>query len=394
MSTQQVLDWFAGGVPRYMTLDHCMNHDLVWIGLTVVLDLAVACGYLLIARHWWTNQRNLDGSPAKQALGNMRNIFVFCGLCGYLFIPIKMVWPAWRLYDLFLGVLAYYTWRYAWNARDLRVVYNELGRSRQLARDLEASRADANQKTFFLHAISHDLRTPLNGLTLQAQLAELQFEENDREGLRETLEEIRAVAKGAAEQLQQLLELGRLDWSQDTFHPSTFELSSVLDRVAASVRSEVNRKGLNLLLTGPTQLAVHTDRLKLERILQNLVHNAVKFTEDGIVRIDVQVIEARARIDVVDTGIGIAEKHLDQLFDEFYQVHNRERDRSKGFGLGLAIARKLALQMGADLVAESREGGGSCFSLILPSDALRASARTGLPDSPDGDRSQAASTAG
>ena len=119
-------DWFAGN-GRYTNLVHCMGHDTFWIVVTVALDFAVAAGYLLIALHWRKNQRYLADSPAKHALGNMRNIFLFCGICGYLFIPVKMVWPAWRLYDLFMVALVYTTWRYAWNAKDLKVVMQQIG---------------------------------------------------------------------------------------------------------------------------------------------------------------------------------------------------------------------------------------------------------------------------
>src|SRR6266566_598994 len=118
--------WFTGGSHQYMPLFHCMGHDTFWVALTVTLDVLVAAGYAVITMHWWRNQRTLPPSPARSALGNMRNIFAFCGICGYLFIPIKMVWPAWRLYDFFMLFLAYTTWRYAWNARDLKVIYNEL----------------------------------------------------------------------------------------------------------------------------------------------------------------------------------------------------------------------------------------------------------------------------
>src|SRR5262249_38946313 len=146
------------------TLVHCMNHDWLWIGTTVVLDLAIASGYVLIALHWRRNERSLKESPAKSALRNMKQIFLFCGLCGYLFIPIKMFWPAWRLYDGFLAILAYYTWRYALGSWDLRFVYNELGRSQRLAEEVEESRAESRRRSLFLNAVSHDLRTPLNGL--------------------------------------------------------------------------------------------------------------------------------------------------------------------------------------------------------------------------------------
>jgi hypothetical protein len=111
-------DWFTGGAQHpYHALYHCMAKDTLWVALTVALDLTVAAGYGVIAYHWWNNARTLPPSPARRALNTMRNIFVFCCICGYVFIPVKMIWPAWRLYDMFLVVLAFYTWRYAWGAR-------------------------------------------------------------------------------------------------------------------------------------------------------------------------------------------------------------------------------------------------------------------------------------
>src|SRR5262245_56840872 len=103
-----LMRWFTGGEHQYMVLYQCMRRDYLWIWLTVLLDAAVAAGYALIALHWGRNERLLPPIPAKRALGNMRNIFVFCGICGYVFIPIKMVWPAWRLYDFFLAALVYF----------------------------------------------------------------------------------------------------------------------------------------------------------------------------------------------------------------------------------------------------------------------------------------------
>src|SRR5579862_2726537 len=110
-------NWLAGN-GMYMKLTHCMGHDTFWIATTVTLDLANAAGYTLIAIHWWRNARHLPPVPAKSALTNIRNIFIFCGICGYLFIPIKMFWPAWRLYDIVMAVLVFFTWRYALRARE------------------------------------------------------------------------------------------------------------------------------------------------------------------------------------------------------------------------------------------------------------------------------------
>ena len=123
--------WFSGGPDGYMTLVHCMKGDTFWIALTLILDLVVTLGHALIARHWWENEKLLPESQAKSALGQMKRIFIFCGMCGYLFIPIKRFWPAWRLYDFMRMGLAFITWRYALNSRQLRVVDHELGRTKQ-----------------------------------------------------------------------------------------------------------------------------------------------------------------------------------------------------------------------------------------------------------------------
>jgi signal transduction histidine kinase len=361
-----LLDWFAGGDRRYMVLTHCMQHDWLWIGITVALDLLVAAGYIVIALHWRRNERPLRGSPAKAALRNMKNIFVFCGLCGYIFIPIKLFWPAWRLYDGFLAVLAFYTWRYALRTRELKVVYNELNRSAQLEHDLAESREESKRKSAFLNAVSHDLKTPLNGLTLQAELAELHLASDDHESLREALAQIKGCARTTADLLNGFLELGRLDWSDDGVRADRFELDQLFQDVMHQVRARADLKHLTLAKRLSDRLAVCCDRLRLERILLNLVDNAIKFTEAGSVELRAEARAGRLEIQVADTGEGIAEEYHSLIFDDFFQVKNRERDSRKGFGLGLSIARRLARQMGGDLSVDSAPGRGSGFLLVLP----------------------------
>lgn len=361
-----LMRWFSGGPDGYMALDHCMKGDTFWITLTISLDIAVALGYVLIARHWWENEKLLPASPAKVALGDMKRIFLFCGTCGYLFIPIKMFWPAWRLYDLVLMGLVYFTWSYALNARKLRVVYHELGRTKQLAADLAESRAESKRKSFFLNAISHDLRTPLNGLTLQAELADLSAGSDDVEGLRESLREIKACARTTADLLSSFLELGRLDWSEEQSRPSPFPIDGLLAQVVATAGPGAELKGLRLTLEVPPGIHLRTDRTKVERILQNLVGNGIKFTDRGGVTVSFRAEGTDAVLVVSDTGIGIAPEMQTTIFDEFFQVANTERDRNKGFGLGLTIARRLARQLGGDLTVESEVGRSTRFTLRLP----------------------------
>jgi signal transduction histidine kinase len=360
-----ILRWFSGGEEQYMRLYGCMRHDTFWIALTVTLDFSIAIGYAIIAWHWWRNQRSLPDVPAKRALATIRNIFIFCGLCGYLFIPIKMLWPAWRLYDLFLMLLTYSTWRYVLSATNLKVVYTELGRSSALAAELERSQLESQRKSQFLNALSHDLRTPLNGLSLQASLVEIAMQKGDQCAAREALAEIRRSTRATAALLNSLLESARADFTQELPQPTKFALSDCLNEVCNRMQPAADQKGLKLHIGSTGNIELVMDRPRLERILTNLISNAIKFTEAGSVRVEVDRGPKGVEIHVIDTGIGIPREAHEHLFDEFYQLQNHQRDPAQGFGLGLSIARRLARQAGGDILVESSPGRGSRFSLLL-----------------------------
>ncbi|HEX8521497.1 MAG TPA: HAMP domain-containing sensor histidine kinase [Tepidisphaeraceae bacterium] len=358
--------WLTGGDRQYMRLYGCMKGDTTWIAITVGLDFIIAAGYVIIALHWWKNQRSLPDVPAKRALSRMRNIFIFCGLCGYIFIPVKMVWPAWRLYDVFMCVLGYYTWRYALNTRELKVIYGEIGRSTRLAADLAESQRQTQEKSFFLNAISHDLRTPLNGLMLQASLAEVGLESNDPDVLRQAIKEIKGSANSAARMLDNLLNYAHMESTEDQDTTERLRLSELVASVLEQHRTGAGRKGLSLSSQIPPDLLVCCNRGKLERILNNLVDNGIKYTKQGGVRLEADTNGKGIELHVIDTGIGIAQEHCEHLFKEFYQIGNEARDHSKGYGLGLAIARRLAGQLGGDLAVESALGRGSRFTVSIP----------------------------
>jgi signal transduction histidine kinase len=361
-----IVRWFSGGEVQYHTLRMCMQGDTLWIGLTVFLDVAVAVGYLVIAWHWLRNERLLPPSPARKAMSAIRNVFIFCGICGYLFIPVKMWWPAWRLYDVFLAALVFYTWRYAFSAMDLRVVYNELGRTRHLAQQLEASQADVRRRSDFLNAISHDLRTPLNGLTLRTSLAELQLERRDIGALEASLADIRASAHNVAEMLDQLLDYARVERGDVPSQVGPFSLAELCREVVRDSSLTGEEKGLALECNVPPELTISTDKGKVRRVLSNLVGNAVKFTQRGSVRIEATPGGEGIEVHVIDTGLGIAPEQLDAIFGEFVQLGNDQRDKRYGFGLGLPIALRLARSLGGDVQVHSTLGAGSRFTLVLP----------------------------
>jgi signal transduction histidine kinase len=361
-----ILHWFTGGDNQYMRLYSCMRQDTFWVALTITLDFSIAIGYAIIAWHWWRNQRNLPDIPAKRVLATIRNIFIFCGLCGYLFIPIKMVWPAWRLYDVALLFLSYSTWRYVLFATTLKVVYTELGRTSALAAELERSQAESHRKSQFLNALSHDLRTPLNGLSLQASLAEMAVKQGDEAALLQSLSEIRASTRATATLLNSLLESARAGGTDASVVPTHFCLDELMNEVGRRLEPSASAKALSLRIGSAGGAKVFMDRTRLDRILTNLLSNAIKFTEAGSIRVEVDLSGSAMELHVIDTGIGIPTERQQYLFDEFYQIHNHERDPSKGFGLGLSIARRLARQAGGDITVDSAVGRGSRFSVLLP----------------------------
>jgi len=361
-----LLRWFTGGDTPYMTLYHCMSHDTLWVVITIALDLAVAGGYALIAVHWWRNQRSLQNPEARRDLGDMRNIFIFCAMCGYLFIPLKLYWPAWRLYDMFLLVLVYFTWRYAWGARELKVIYRELNRTAVIADELLASREESRRKSFFLNAVSHDLRNPLGALMLYGDMAKTELAKGNTEQAREAVETMSDCAKDLRDLLDGFIELGRIDWSDDPPTFCVFDARQLVDRVVRSAAPTAEAKGLTMRINVPHRLQFHTDDSKLERVVQNLVYNGIKYTARGSITIAAGQTDRHWWIDVIDTGIGITDEDRGRIFDDFYQVQNHERKREQGFGIGLAICRRLVDQLGGRLELESEVGGGSRFRILLP----------------------------
>ena len=140
---------------------------------------------------------------------------------------------------------------------------------------------------------------------------------------------------------------------------------SILRQLQRRFAPIAEQKGLYLRLADDCDATIVTDRQKLERIISNLVDNAIKYTTKGGVSIAMSILESQIILRISDTGIGIPLDSAPQLFDEFYQVNNYERDRTKGFGMGLAICKTLAQHIGADLRLASTGPDGSCFEIQI-----------------------------
>jgi len=229
---------------------------------------------------------------------------------------------------------------------------------KQLAAEREEQ---ARQKSFFLSALSHDLRTPLNAIVLHAELLRGSVIDDDAG---ESARAITESAAAASELINRLLDFAKAG-SLDRNHVDEVALGPLLRQIHQRYLPLAEQRGLYLHLLSHDEVALRTDRHKLQRIVGNLIENAIKYTQSGGVVVSVEPSTETAAIHVQDTGIGIPRDKAAKLFDEFFQVENDERDRRKGFGLGLAICRSLARQIGGEVRLVSSGPEGSCFECVV-----------------------------
>ncbi|HNI80781.1 MAG TPA: ATP-binding protein [Rhodocyclaceae bacterium] len=250
--------------------------------------------------------------------------------------------------------------------------------SENLERQIEAATAEllekkneaelANQaKTRFLAAASHDLRQPMHALGLF--VAELGQKPHAPDTCT-LVEQIAMSAETMEDLLDSLLDISRLDAGALEPQIKPFPLQPLLERVDVDYRREAERRGQRLRLR-PTDLWVSSDPLLLERILHNLISNALRYAPGGTVLVACRRRGAQVTVEVRDNGPGIAPDAQEAIFHEFVQLDNPERNRAKGLGLGLAIVRRLTTLLGHPLGLRSRPGRGALFSVPLPVTAPR-----------------------
>jgi len=231
---------------------------------------------------------------------------------------------------------------------------------------VESARAAAEQanvaKSRFFAAASHDLRQPLHALGLFASAL------RDVVGTSVGHDLVGRIGDsiGALDRLfDELLDVSRLDAGVVEVRRANLALQTLFDRLESGFVGEAVAKGLQLRFV-PTVLAVNSDPILLERVLTNLVSNALRYTQRGGVLVGARRRGPQVRVQVWDTGAGIPDDQRTLIFDEFYQIGNPGRDRRKGLGLGLAIVRRLTVLLDHPLTFRSVAGRGSCFEVTLP----------------------------
>jgi len=234
------------------------------------------------------------------------------------------------------------------------------------ARD-EADRAN-RAKSMFLAAASHDLRQPLQTLTLLN--AVLRKSPGDERTLRAVEQQGHALG-AMTDLLNSLLDISKLESGAVTPDIGDCQVQDIFRRLHSEFVPQAEAKGLELKVDDCSDV-VRTDAGLFEQIVQNLVANAIRYTREGLVQLRCLHMSESVRIEVADTGIGIPRDRLGAIFDDFYQVDRESGGSGDGIGLGLSIVRRLTELLDHPLHVESRPGKGSCFALTLPRGTNRA----------------------
>lgn len=230
----------------------------------------------------------------------------------------------------------------------------------------EAEQANV-AKSKFIAAASHDIRQPLQAATLFMNALK---EHPEKQHSALMLSRLESSIDGMSELLNSLLDVSRLDAQVVEINPEHKRVTEVFNRLRDSHQDMAQDKGLTLEFA-TEELAVFCDAMLLERVLNNLISNAIRYTPQGHIWVNATGVADGICFSIKDTGLGIADSELESIFDEFYQLANPERDKQKGLGLGLSIVKRLCELQNWPLKVQSKLGEGSCFAITVPRGELQ-----------------------
>ena len=336
-----------------------------WLFLPVD-DLAMTCLMMLVMLGLASG-----GVPAVGALWPSLLSFVLPMVLGLI---TALLWHGGSLYIALAALATVHLLATLDFARQQNRVLNEALLSRfekealaeLLARQMAVTQKVSEEKTRFFASASHDLRQPLHAIALFGAVMEKELQ-----GLPQHTNATRLMraVNALGTSLDTMLDVSRLDAGVVTPELRAVALNAVLQSINPVFTSLAEEKGLQLRLRA-SPLWVKSDAHLLQRLLSNLVDNAIKYTTQGGVLVVARAREtaagAQAWIDVIDTGAGIAPQHQDLIYQEFYQVNNPGRDRTQGLGIGLSIVRRLSALLDHPVELKSQPGRGSRFRVKLP----------------------------
>jgi signal transduction histidine kinase len=279
-------------------------------------------------------------------------------------------------HDVILGVLAVTrdSGRKPFTDRDahrLHAVADYAALTLWKAELLDQAQAADRAKSRFLATVSHELRTPLTALAGYEELLADQVMGPLSDGQLDVLERMRSVTQHLASVIEEVLAFSSLDEGRETIRPTDFLAADLIRATVALVEPLARQKHLAFNYSVPdAPIRMTSDVDKIRQILVNLAGNAVKFTDSGEIRLELEKRNGEVRFIVRDTGIGISRQDLDRLFKPFAQLDTRLTRRHGGTGLGLYISRGLAELLGGRIEVESEPGKGSAFVLVLAADEV------------------------
>ena len=240
-------------------------------------------------------------------------------------------------------------------------------KNEQLARALEAARLATEAKSRFLAGVSHELRTPLNGII---GFSELMYDAKlgpVSEDHKDVLSDILTSARHLLQLINDILDLSKVEAGRMEFHPESTRIDTLVYEVRDVVRPLAEKKRLKLSISVPNEFTAVVDPARFKQVMYNYLSNAVKFTpESGKVEVRIRREDEHSfRVEVEDTGVGIAPEEIAKLFQEFQQLPN-SRKAEQGTGLGLALTRHIVEAQGGSVSVRSVKGTGSVFVAVFP----------------------------
>ncbi|GAB4464400.1 MAG: hypothetical protein OHK0037_18330 [Elainellaceae cyanobacterium] len=244
-------------------------------------------------------------------------------------------------------------------------------RTRELEQEKHLSEAANRAKSEFLTHMSHELRTPLTGILGFADVLGRQLHGPLSSLQQQYVEGIRSCGDHLLELINDLLDLSKIEAGREELFLEPVLVQEVCDACMSMVQETAQKRGLKLILDiAPNVTVCIADKRRLKQILSNLLANAIKFTDEGSVTLKVWRQAEKLHFAVIDTGIGIAPSDQNRLFQAFQQLNGGLNRKYEGTGLGLVLSSKLANLHGGRITVSSELGRGSCFTVILPEQAL------------------------
>lgn len=248
----------------------------------------------------------------------------------------------------------------------------------ELKKEKRITEKASQEKNRFLAAASHDLRQPLHSANLLLSALESEVNTSRQKKL---LDGVSNSFNALKLSFNSLLDMSKLEAGVVKANPVQTNINEIILQLVSEYSKQAKDKNIDIFYE-KVDMAVYTDPELLNRILSNLISNAINYTDKGYVKLSVARFDSEGfRISVIDTGKGIPPDEVGKIYSEYYQVSNPERDRNKGFGLGLSIVKKLCELLNIKISVESVIGSGTEFQLVLPKDSLSVGIDSQLPKS-------------